>query len=95
MINSTSSQQGASSAAAVDLLLNTNAQRPRPSPEDQVSTVGSEMLRAKLAAEPEIRPEAVAKGRDLAADPGYPSLEIIRGVASKILASPDPSEDPS
>jgi len=95
MINSTSSQQGASSTAAVDLLQNTNAQRPRPSPEDQLSTAGSELLRAKLAGEPEVRPEAVARGRALAADPNYPSLEVVRSVASKILASPDPSEDPS
>jgi hypothetical protein len=95
MINSTSSQHGTPSTAAVDLLLNTASQRLRPGPEDQLSTAASELLKAKLASEPEVRPEVVAKGRALAEDPSYPSTEIVRSVAAKILASPDPSEDPS
>jgi hypothetical protein len=35
----------------------------------------------------------VEKGKALAADPNYPSAAVINSVASKILQSPDPSED--
>jgi hypothetical protein len=48
-----------------------------------------------LAAQPEIRPEVVARARALAADPGYPSNAILERVSQLILATPDLSEDQS
>lgn len=69
--------------------------RPRSSSLDQISTENAEFLKAELKRQPEVRPEAVARARELAADPSYPSLEILRNVAGQILGSPDLSEDQS
>ena len=80
-------------AAPTDLNQLVGAARSRPGPGDQLSTAGAEFLKAKLASEPEIRPAMVEKGKALAADPNYPSAAVINSVASKILQSPDPSED--
>ncbi len=66
---------------------------PEPAASDTLSTAASQFLKIKLANEPELRPEMVAKGHALAADPSYPSSEILSRVAHKILNSPDPSED--
>jgi hypothetical protein len=52
-------------------------------------------LRSALLAQPEIRPEVVARGKVLASDPSYPSGAILRKVGEAILNSPDPSEDGS
>ena len=65
---------------------------PRP---DRVSTESAAFLRTQLTAQPEIRPEVVARARTLAADPNYPPREVIQHVARQILASPDISEDDS
>ena len=65
---------------------------PRP---DQISTESAAFLRAELERQPEIRPEVVERGRALAADPNYPSFEIMGDVARQILSSPDLSEDES
>ena len=62
---------------------------------DQFSAEHSATLRAALAAQPEIRPDVVARGKALAADPGYPSTDILRQVAAKIIASPDLTVDES
>jgi len=59
---------------------------------DRLSTSGVDHLRAALKAQPEVRPEVVQRGRALAADPGYPSPEIIRHISAQILGSPDLSE---
>jgi hypothetical protein len=48
-----------------------------------------------MAAQPEIRPEVVARARALAADPDYPSAAIIQRIGEKILGAPDLSEDQS
>jgi hypothetical protein len=56
---------------------------------DQLSTAGTDQLRAALKACPEIRPEVVARGQALAADPSYPSIDIIRHVSAQIVNSPD------
>jgi hypothetical protein len=53
------------------------------------------MLRAALARQPEIRPEAVVRARALVNDPSYPSLSVVRFLAQQILAAPDLSEDES
>ncbi len=65
---------------------------PRP---DRISTENAAFLRAELERQPEIRPEVVARGRALAADPAYPSIDAMREVAQQILASPDLTEDES
>ncbi len=65
---------------------------PRP---DRISTESAAFLRAELARQPEIRPEVVARGRELAADSSYPSFETLRSVAQQILQAPDLSEDQS
>jgi hypothetical protein len=65
-----------------------------PSPI-QISTADAAFLRAELQRQPEIRPEVVARARQLAADPNYPSPKILKNVARQILASPDLSEDQS
>ncbi len=62
---------------------------PRP---DRISTESAAFLRAELARQPEIRPEVVARGKELAADPSYPSFETLRNVAQQILKAPDLSE---
>lgn len=68
------------------------AEAPRP---DQISTEHAAFLRAELQRQPEIRPEVVARARELAADPNYPPREALRQVAAQILNSPDLSEDES
>jgi hypothetical protein len=60
---------------------------------DQFSAENSAALRSALAAQPEIRPDVVARGRTLAADPSYPSPEILRKVGEAILKAPDLSVD--
>ncbi len=62
---------------------------------DHFSADGAAALRASLQSQPEIRPEVVARGRALAADPGYPSREILTRIGRAILAAPDLSEDAS
>lgn len=96
MINSASSQPGSpSSIVPPGLPQNPGVVRREPVPTDKLSTAGSEFLRTKLASEPEVRPEVVARGEKLVADSSYPSSEILGKVAQKILQSPDPSEDVS
>jgi hypothetical protein len=60
---------------------------------DRFSAANSAALRTALARHPEVRPEAVAKGRLLASDPGYPSAQVIRHISETILGSPDPADD--
>jgi hypothetical protein len=62
---------------------------------DRFSAVNSAALHAALSAQPEIRPEVVARGRVLAADPSYPSVEVLRQVGAALLNSPDLSEEAS
>lgn len=69
------------------------AARPDAGRMDRISTEQAEFLRGALERQPEIRPEVVARGRELAADPSYPSLDVLRQVAAQILAAPDLSEN--
>jgi len=69
--------------------------RTEASPTDRISTAQAEYLQGALTRHPEIRPEVVARGRELAADPSYPSFEILRNVAGQILSAPDLSENAS
>jgi len=59
---------------------------------DRFSPENSKALQAALNDQPAIRPEVVARGRELAADPSYPSATILRSVSEVILRSPDPLE---
>jgi hypothetical protein len=45
--------------------------------------------------QPAIRPEMVARGKALAADPNYPPMDTLRKVAEQILRAPDLTEDES
>lgn len=65
---------------------------PRP---DLISTENAAFLRTELQRQPEIRPEVVARAMELAEDPSYPPMEVLREVASQILRSPDLTEDES
>lgn len=56
---------------------------------DGFSPAHTAVLRAALSAQPEIRSEVVERGRLLAKDPAYPSLDVIRGLAAQIVRSPD------
>jgi hypothetical protein len=67
----------------------------RPAGTDHFSAGGAAALRATLRGQPEIRSEVVARGRELAADPAYPSREILTRIGRAILAAPDLSEDAS
>lgn len=60
-----------------------------------MSTDQADQLKASLAQSPEVRPEVVARGKALAADPNYPPASVIGGLASLVLNSADPSEDQS
>lgn len=51
---------------------------------DRLSAELSEKVRQTLSSMPEIRPEVVERGRQLAADPSYPSPEIVQKIASLI-----------
>jgi len=62
---------------------------------DRFSAENSAALQAALANQPAIRPEVVARGRELAADPSYPSADILRQVGAKILQAPDLTVDGS
>jgi hypothetical protein len=94
MINSASSQPGSPSSVVPPGPTQTPGVVRRESvPTDNLSTSASEFLRTKLASEPEVRPDVVARGEKLASDSSYPSTEILSAVARKILQSPDPSED--
>jgi hypothetical protein len=57
---------------------------------DRFSPENSKALEAALEKHPAVRPEVVARGRELAADPSYPSASILRKVSEVILRSPDP-----
>jgi hypothetical protein len=65
---------------------------PRAVP-DQLSSHDAALLRAALLRQPEIRPAEVARARALLADPEYPPISVVRSIAQKIIASPDPSEE--
>tara|TARA_R110002050_G_scaffold166315_1_gene296806 strand:+ start:401 stop:679 length:279 start_codon:yes stop_codon:yes gene_type:complete len=62
-----------------------------PAAVDRVSLPQQQHLQEALKKTPEIRPEVVERGRNLATDPAYPPLEIINRLASIITASQDPS----
>jgi len=95
MIDSTSSFDRASRAQALPGDLSDSTSKRVVQARDTLYTNQAQQLSAALAGQPEVRPEVVARGSALAADPNYPSAAIISKVAGMILNSPDPSEDQS
>ena len=94
MIDSTSSSDRASRANAVPIEIANRAAPDRTGDQrDRLSTAAAEQLQTALANQPEVRPEVVARGLALAADPNYPTAAIIRSVAAAIINSPDLSEE--
>lgn len=67
--------------------------RPSQPGRDEFSARQAEGLRAALTQHPEIRPEVVGRGRQLAADPDYPPADILTKLSAVILASPDLTEE--
>lgn len=94
MIQSTSNSDAAGRAQALAAAEAQSAVHA-PMKRDRLSTAGADYLRAALQAQPEIRPEVVERGRALAADPAYPSSEIIRHISAQIVGSPDPADEVS
>ena len=92
MIDSTSSFDRAArtSPTSEDLAARTSNQAQRV--RDRLSTENSQQLSAALQNQPEVRPDEVARGQALAADPNYPSASILSQVAGMIANSPDLSE---
>lgn len=88
MINSTSSATRAVHTGPVAAIGQTPV-KPTPPRSDQLSTESAAFLREALARQPEIRPEMVERGRTLAADPEYPSVDVLRKVGAAILSAPD------
>lgn len=94
MIESTSPSDRAARTSAVPLDAQKVTVRLQPG-RDSLSTDKAQQLQEALARQPEIRPDVVARGQALAADPSYPSASIIRNVAAQIVNAPDLTEDES
>ena len=91
MISSTSSSDRAARPELVSATGPASVRPIRPR-SDLISSESASFLRAELVRQPEIRPEVVARGRALAADPNYPPASVIKQIAGQILSSPDLSE---
>jgi hypothetical protein len=59
---------------------------------DTFTPWNTDALKTALTEQPELRADVVARAKLLAADPSYPSPEILRQVGDAILRSPDLSE---
>ena len=94
MISSTSSTDRTARPELASSI-GSSAERPAAPRPDRMSTEHAAILRAALQRQPEIRPEVVERARALAADPNYPSRDVMRSVAQQILNAPDLSEDES
>lgn len=93
MIQSTSSTGASSGSNAINLGLQSAAQRSVPAGRDSLSLDQAGALQTALSDQPEIRSDVVERGRALAADPNYPSASVIGHVANLIANSADLSED--
>jgi hypothetical protein len=86
VIQSTSPSDSAGRAKALQAVeARTGVHSPHKS--DRLSNAGVNQLRAALKTRLEVRPEVVERGRRLAADPAYPSLNIIRHISARIVSS--------
>jgi len=95
MIDSTSPLDRASRNASVPDEAATPGSARALRIRDSLQTNKAAQLDAALGGQPEIRPDVVARGMALAADPNYPGPAVLSRVASVIVNSPDPTEDES
>ncbi len=95
MIHSASTSLSAARSDAIAAALNPSASRVSGNASDRIHIDMPVALRASLQQVPEIRPEVVERARALAADPAYPSAEVIGKISAAIVNSPDLSEEPS
>jgi hypothetical protein len=63
------------------------ATRLRGAGPDQNFAENTRFSLSELAGSSKIRAEVISRGRILAADPTYPSVEVLRKVAERILVS--------
>ncbi|HEX2100302.1 MAG TPA: hypothetical protein VHF69_06555 [Candidatus Synoicihabitans sp.] len=90
MISNTSSTHGTPPPSiSTDLARKASTPTPPPAAEDVLSTANIEHLRAALESTPEIRPEVVERGMQLAVDANYPPRAIIEQIARQIVRSED------
>jgi hypothetical protein len=92
MIQSTSPSDGTVGPNSIPLGVPNAFPKYSAPQRDSLSLDQDAQLRSVLAGQPEVRPEMVAKGMALAADPTYPPPSMIRGLADMVLNSPDLSE---
>ncbi len=94
MIQSTSNLHGYNRTDAAALSTAKQASTPKAEADsgERLSSSSSQALREALNNSPEIRPEVVAKGKALAADPNYPPLQIIEGLAKLMVETRDASD---
>ena len=95
MIHSASSSSPSARNDAIAAAANASTSRASRWPTDQIHIDKTAVLRAGLQQVPEVRLEVVERARALAADPAYPSDDIIRRISAVIVNSPDLSEDAS
>ena len=95
MIHSASSSSPSARNDALAAAASNPVSRPARGPVDQIHIDRASVLRTSLRQVAEIRPEVVERARALAADPAYPSDDIIRRISAVIVNSPDLSEDAS
>jgi len=65
------------------------SEAPPPAESDSLSTTNATRLQAALAKTPILRSEVVARASALAADPSYPSAEIIGKIGRLLARSKD------
>jgi hypothetical protein len=94
MIQSTSNLNGynRTDAAALSLAKQASTPKVEAEPSDRLSSANTQALRDALSNSPEIRPDVVEKGKQLAIDPNYPPRQLIESLAKLMVDSRDPSE---
>jgi hypothetical protein len=92
MINPTSSSDRSAQASAAESASARAGRQPAVRP-DELALDSLPQLRQALLEQPEIRSEVVERGRALAADPGYPSTDILRQIGGLLIEAPDLTED--
>jgi len=95
MIQSTSHTNGYNRLDAVATnatAKNTPVVKSNTESGDRLSSANTDALRAALNNTPEIRPDVVKRGRELAADSNYPPREIIAQLTKLMLDSKDLTE---
>jgi len=68
------------------------ANAPVNTATDTLSASSQSTLKDILKSQPEVRPEVVARGKQLAVDGNYPPKEIVRRLSELLVSSADLSE---